>query len=147
MNTEDIEQPINRLSEAAIEATHRTAAEVQNQLQAARDKTGDVITRGQTWVRENPVTSIVGMLAIGLTAGYVMAHREQPSFRRRYIEDPMHHTQDALYGLLAPALAKLSEQYSSARSAAEDALDKLHHQSSRTVEPWLSRIGSNLKFW
>lgn len=151
MKTEEIHQPVNRLSEVANQTAQRAKDAAQDTIQTVRTKADEALTTTKVYVRENPVPVVLGMLAIGFAAGFVMARREEPSFRERFMRDPVHSTRDALFTLLAPIAEHLGEQYSSARATAEQAMDKIHqHYPEHQARTWANqfrRMSNNLKFW
>ena len=115
------------------------------------EKAEDTLVRSKEYVRENPVPVVLGALALGVAIGYlIVTARREPTFRERYVDDPLNTARDALYAALAPVAHRLHEGYDTARDGAGKAMDKMHRNSSRAVDSWsdqIGRVGSNLKFW
>jgi len=152
MNTEELQDSVNRLSDVSLQKA-RQAAETAQQTaqqtaQVARQKADQAISQGQRYVREKPLVVIASAIAIGFAAGFLMARREQQTLRQRYVDEPLDNAQRALHSVLAPLVSKLEGQYTNARHSAEHALDRLHPaQAVDSVVGQLRRVGSNLKFW
>jgi ElaB/YqjD/DUF883 family membrane-anchored ribosome-binding protein len=143
---------INSLPQRAREVAQHTREAVQETYQQVRVNAEQGLARSEAYVRENPVPSVLGALAIGALVGFAIgiSRREEPSFRARLADDPLHVIRDAVFAALAPAADRLHETYDSARESAAKAIDKAHRRGSRNAESWLhhlSRAGNNLKFW
>ncbi|MDZ4288994.1 MAG: hypothetical protein U0984_13590 [Prosthecobacter sp.] len=142
----------NSLPQRAREVAHHTREAVQETYQHVRANAEQGLARSEAYVRENPVPSILGALAIGTLLGFAIgiSRREEPSFRARLADDPLHVIRDAVLAALTPAAERLHDQYDSARESAAKAIDKAHRRASRSTESWLNHLGrasSNLKFW
>ncbi len=117
------------------------------------EKAEESLVCSREYARANPVPVVLGALALGVALGYVIAmtRREEPTFRERYVDDPLNTARDAIYAVLAPVAQRLHEGYDTARDGAGMAMDKMHDfNPSRAVDSWsgqLRRVGSNLKFW
>jgi ElaB/YqjD/DUF883 family membrane-anchored ribosome-binding protein len=173
--------PFNRLPAAAREAAGNASASIKEAAQFATDavkdgsrhaadaahnateaakemchdmsaKAEETMIRTKEYVRENPVPVVLGALAIGVALGYmlVMARRE-PTFRERYVDEPLDSAREAIIAALAPVAQRLHEGYDTARDGAGKAMDRAHRfNPSRTIDSiseQLGRVGSNLKFW
>ena len=165
MNTESNETfPFADASEDMVEsgqhaagvvrkAAHCAADSARTACQTVKEKADDSMTCSREFVRQHPMTVVLGALAVGAVVGYVIATRQQhqPTLRERFAGDPLNAARDAVFGVLAPVSRKLHHQYDSARDGAGRALEKLHRiHPSRCAESWadqLGRVGSNLKFW
>lgn len=148
---EEIKHHVNRLADVANQVAHRAKEAAEHTFNTVRTKADEAVTTSKGYVRENPVPVVLGMLAIGFAAGFVMARREEPTFRDRFLRDPARTTHDTLYAMLAPIAERLGDQYSAARSTAEHALDKIQqHYPGHHDHSWLDqfrRMSNNLKFW
>ena len=154
MNTDDqLHESVNRLADVATETAHRASEAAQRTYQTVRTKADQAVVKSQSLIRERPVTVILSTLALGFIAGYAMSHREQMTFRRRYIDNPLHEAQDALHNFLTPVMEKIQDHYANARGGVDHALDKLQQEkahAARSIDSWLGqarRVGNNLKFW
>jgi hypothetical protein len=81
----------------------------------------------------------------------LMMARRQPTFRERYVDEPLDAAHKAILAALAPVAHRLHEGYDSARDGAGRAMDRVHRfNPGRTVDSLseqVARAGSNLKFW
>ena len=112
----------------------------------------DTLASSKEYVRQNPVLVVAGALAFGAAIGcMLMMARRQPTFRERYVDEPLDSAREAILAALAPAAQRLHEEYDSARDGAGKAMDRLHRfNPGRTVDSLstqIGRVGNNLKFW
>ena len=151
MNTDEPQQAIDRLSGGVSDAAQRASQLAHEAANTVRVKTDEGITRSQEYVRQNPLPTILGALAVGIAVGYLVTRREEETVAERYVSEPIHSAREAIFAVLAPIASKLHHQYDVARSTAGDAVDRLHsRKTKRAAENWLDdarRFGSNLKFW
>jgi hypothetical protein len=145
--------PSNPIPEGAREAVQHATDAAKEAYNTVSTKVEDTMIRTKEYVRQNPLPIVLGALAVGAVLGclVVMARRQQPTLRERFMDDPVHTSRDILYAALAPVGQRLHDGYDTARDGAGRALDKLQHQlPSRHGDSWsdqLGRVGSNLKFW
>lgn len=66
-------------------------------------------------VRENPVWSVVGALAAGIVVGWMLPHR-QPTWRERYLDEPM----GRMRGWLGGAADAAADHLHSAQEGAQE---------------------------
>jgi len=139
---ESTKEAVQHATEAAKEMCHNMSVKVE-----------DTMVRTREYVHQNPVPIILGALALGTALGYliVMARREEPTFRERFVDEPFNTTREAIHAALAPIAHRLHEGYDSARDGAGKAMDRMHrYHPGRTIDSWsdqIGRVGSNLKFW
>jgi ElaB/YqjD/DUF883 family membrane-anchored ribosome-binding protein len=91
----------------------------------------DGICDGEAFMRANPLWTVLGALAVGVALGLLVSHRDKPTPRQRYIDEP------------------LEELQSLARTLSERAARKAGRGSDAAVsalESILKRIKNNLKF-
>ncbi len=130
------------------EAVQHTKEAVQETYQNVRANAEQGLVRTENYVRENPMPSVLGALAIGTLLGLALglSRREEPSFRARLADDPLQVIRDAVLTALQPTSEKLHDTYDSAH----DVLSGASRRASRRADSWinqLSRASSNLKFW
>lgn len=142
----------SHLADSARDAARKTSQVAQDTYESARTNLDDTIERTRTYVRENPVPAVIGAFAIGAVVSFILtgARRHEPTFRERYVDDPLESIRDTVYAALAPVGKRLHDQYDSARESAADALDHAQDSASRHANSWskqIRRAGHNLKFW
>lgn len=72
--------------QASKEASQAICSEAEHLLACATDR-----------IRENPVPIVVGALALGVAIGYlIVSGRHTPTFRERYVNEPLDHAVDSL---------------------------------------------------
>jgi len=104
-------------------------------------------------VRQNPVPIILGALALGVAIGYMLMskRRREPTFRERFVEDPMHGAREAIQAALAPLTHRMHDQYDLARNGAGKTIDKMkRYHPSHSAGSWtdpIRRAGSSLGLW
>ncbi len=140
-------------ADTVAQASEHVVDEAKEACHSMSMKVEDTVVRTREYVRENPVPVLLGAVALGAALGYLMilARRPEPTFRERYVDEPLSSARDALYAALAPVAQRLHEEYSSAREVAGKAMDKVHgFHPSRAADSWsdqIRRVGCNLKFW
>ena len=139
-------------ADATMDAAHRATDTAKDMYQSAALKAEDTLAASKEYVRQNPVLVVVGALAFGAAIGcMLMMARRQPTFRERYVDEPLDSAREAILAALAPVAHRLHEGYDSARDGAGKAMDRVHRfNPGRTVDSLsgqIGRIGNNLKFW
>jgi ElaB/YqjD/DUF883 family membrane-anchored ribosome-binding protein len=138
--------------DATKDAAQRATDTAKDMYQSVERKAEDTLATSKEYVRRNPVLAVVGALACGAAIGcLLMMTRRQPTFRERYVDEPLEATREAILAALAPVAQRLHAGYDSAR---DDALKVLHRvprsNAARTADSLtrqIGRFGSNLKFW
>jgi ElaB/YqjD/DUF883 family membrane-anchored ribosome-binding protein len=128
--------------ESAGAFAHHAADEIREDAEKA-------FYEGEDCARRNIASGIATAFVGGLLLGLLLARRERPSFRKRYVEEPLSHAQDLALALAAPLAMALRDRYDHARSAATHAADRIS-DIDFDPEPVLKRarkLGSRLKFW
>ncbi|MDB6175306.1 MAG: hypothetical protein JWL59_4617 [Chthoniobacteraceae bacterium] len=117
--------PADNLNETQSDVGEQSSHTMENLQQRAKqtwetvqDQTGRTMQEGATYVRENPVPVLIGALFLGLTLGLLSGHRE-PTFRERYIDEPLHESHGILLGALVALGALFRNFFKSASSNAE----------------------------
>ncbi len=140
--------------EKAGEAYDVVRAKADETYRTVRAKADETAAATGEYVRQHPMPSLLGAVALGVGLGFLLAvtsRRPQPTFREHFVEEPLDATRDALYSILAPVARKIRAGYDSARGEAEHLFDEAHHFNGSRVAKNLGdqvrRVGSNLKFW
>ncbi len=136
------------LYDAARARTEGTYKDVRQQVDQTAERTGQ-------YVKEHPMSSVLGAIAFGAGLGcaITLALRRSPEdiLRRRYVEGPLDSVRDAVYSALEPVVKRLQSTCESTRDGAGKALDGVHNfKGSRAVESvsdHLRHLADNLKFW
>ena len=152
--TDAAKQIAQTASAAATDAVHQAKDAMHQANDAARSccttvsaKVEDGVVRAQSYLHRNPLTVMLGAVAVGMAVGCLMGlNRRVPTLRERFTEDPVQTTRDTLYAALAPVAQRLHSGYDTARHSAEKALNG-SHCSNDSWSNQLGRAGSNLKFW
>lgn len=143
----------SHLPQTARDAVNKATEAAKETYQTVRAKADETAARTGEYVRQHPMPSLLGAIAFGAALGYLLAtvRRDEPTFRERYVDEPLDTARDAIFAVLAPIAQRLHEGYDVARDNTEKALDKLpHFNASRCANSWahqVRRLGSNLKFW
>lgn len=137
---------------ATKDAAHRAADTAKEVYHSAVLKAEDTFATSKEYVRQNPVPTILGAIAVGAALGYlIVMARRKPTFGERYADEPFAAVREAVLGALAPVTHRVHQGYDSARDGANKAVDRIHHLGASSNGDSLShrmgRIGNNLKFW
>ena len=144
---------LNQDTGTMVEDATRIAESAQNyaedKFHAVRAKAGEALTRGEEYVRRNPVPIVLGALAVGLLVGVAISRREEPTLRERYVDEPLGQARDLFYSVLAPVASRLRDEFGSAQSAAGNAAEKLQDLGGQFSPMFKQarRAAGKLKFW
>ena len=138
--------------DATKDAAHRATDTAKDMYQSASLKAEDTLANSKEYVRQNPVLVVVGAIAFGAAIGcMLMMARRQPTFRERYVDEPMDSAREAILAALAPLAQRLHKGYDSARDNAGKAIDQVHRfnpgRTADSLSEQIGRAGHNLKFW
>jgi ElaB/YqjD/DUF883 family membrane-anchored ribosome-binding protein len=131
------------------EAVESAGAYGRHAADEIREDAEKALHQGEDCARRNIASGIVTAFVGGLLLGLLLARRERPSFRKRYVEQPLSHAQDLALALAAPLAMAIRDRYDSARTAATHAADRIS-EIDFDPEPVLKgarKLGSRLKFW
>lgn len=147
-----VENGVERTKEYAQHAVDVTKDAAKDMYHSAALRAENSLANSKEYVRRNPVLVVAGALAFGAAVGcLIMMARRQPTFRERYVDEPLDSARDAILTALAPVTQRLHDGYDSARDGAGRAMNRMHRiHPGRTMESLsdqIARVGSNLKFW
>jgi ElaB/YqjD/DUF883 family membrane-anchored ribosome-binding protein len=138
---------LQQLPQRAREVAEHTREVMQERYQQVRAGAEQGLAAGQTYVREHPLPTVLGALALGTLIGFAIGiSRREETFSERLSDHPLQAIREAVIAALAPAADRIHDSYDSARDSASKALNR----AGRSTDSWLhslSRAGSNLKFW
>ncbi|MDB6151761.1 MAG: hypothetical protein JWL90_214 [Chthoniobacteraceae bacterium] len=137
MNTKN--QPVSSTDALIEEGTHMkedVQAYAKEAWENVQDQTGRAVREGSLYVRENPVPTALAAFGLGLIVGLVLSHREEPSMKKRYIDEPIDRSHGALLGLVATLSSLLTKNIHSASNAAEDFSDNVGDTWKKNFEPF-----------
>ena len=143
---------VGHSKEYAQHAVDASKDAAKDMYQSAALKAEDTLATSKEYVRQNPLLVVVGAIAFGAAIGcMLMMARRQPTFRERYVDEPLDSARDAILAALAPVAQRLHVGYDSARDGAGKALERVHRfnsgRAADTLSEQIGRVGSNLKFW
>lgn len=149
---ENIDLLAEEVTDTARSVTKRTGDKAKDIYHTAALKADETLTTSKEYVRRNPVPVVLGAIAFGAAAGYLLvAARRKPSLRERYADEPLDAVRSAIISALSPVTHGIHKGVDSARDGAGKALDQVHRFGSRrksdSFSDRLGRIGDNLKFW
>lgn len=116
-------------------APSSSESDIPKKAEEAWDNTKAGITESvcdaEVFVRSNPLLTVLGALAVGVVLGCLFSHRDKPTRRERYIDEPLEDLQALARTLREHAVRKASLGSDAAMGA---------------MESLLNRIKSSLKF-
>ena len=138
--------------EATKEAAHRATDTAKEVYRSAALKAGDTLATSKQYVRQNPLSIVLGAFVFGAAIGcLVMSARRKPTFGERFMDEPVTSVREAILASLAPVTRRVHDSYDAARDGVGKAMDRVHRGSHGHVVDSFSdrigRVGSNLKFW
>lgn len=119
-------------------------------------KTEDQLANSKACMRRNPLTFLLGSVCLGAALGYlIVSARRTPTFRERFMDEPMETVSDALRSsirsAIGPAVHHVQDGYHSARDGVERAMDQVHRfhplRRADSLSDRIGRAACNLKFW
>jgi hypothetical protein len=144
-----VETTVEGLTEKVGEAAQSVGAFAHHAADVVREDAEKVFQEGEDCARRNLASGIVTAFVGGLLLGFFLARREPPSFRKRYLEEPLSHAQDLALALATPLALALRDRYNDARSVASQAADRISDLDfdPKPVLKEARKLGSRLKFW
>jgi ElaB/YqjD/DUF883 family membrane-anchored ribosome-binding protein len=139
----------NEFTDATRDTAKRVADTAKEIYHLSAVKAEETLAVSKEYVRRNPVSVLLGAVAVGAALGYVMMMaKRKPTFGERYADEPIAAVRDAILGALAPVTQRVHSGYDSALDGAGKAMDRIHRFSSGdSFSHRIGRIGNNLKFW
>jgi ElaB/YqjD/DUF883 family membrane-anchored ribosome-binding protein len=153
MNANHQVETVKGLAGNVGEAVESAGEFAHHAADVVREDAEKMFHEGEDCARRNIASGIATAFVGGLLLGFFLARREQLSFRKRYLEEPLSHAQDLALALAAPLAMALRDRYDHARSAASHAASQAADRISDidfNPEPALKsarKLGSRLKFW
>lgn len=154
---------VNQLPEAAKETTqnvidttkaaaHRTTDAAKEMYQSATLKASETLATSKDYVRRNPLTVVLGAVALGAAVGYLLVNtRRKPTFGERFADEPLATVREAILDALTPMTQGVHHGYEAARESVGKAMHQAHgfgmKRSCGNLSDRLGRVGSSLKFW
>lgn len=109
--------------------TDQTQEEIRNRISGLQDDATEALHRADSYVRENPMPTILGALALGFVVGLLIRPteptprslwRDARDVSRGYADD----AEDQLRSLLTSIAKKSKKAYKKSSSAVRDAIDE-----------------------
>jgi ElaB/YqjD/DUF883 family membrane-anchored ribosome-binding protein len=142
---------MQQLPQRAREVAEHTREVVQEKYQQVRANAEQGLAAGETYVREHPLPTVLGALALGTLIGFAIGvSRREETLSERMSEHPLQVIRDAVITALSPAADRIHDTYDHARDSASKAFDRAGRSTARCTDSWLhslSRAGNSLKFW
>lgn len=110
----EIEPRLRRMSEAAGETWQQT----KERAGAARDRT-------EVFLRDNPIPTIVGALALGLVFGWALRHATSREEKKIEIESPLGRFSFLSLPFLWPVFKSMKEKYEDSAEVVKDRVGRL----------------------
>ena len=131
------------LGESASDVANDVRTHAKNAWDSVQHGTNRAVHEGSTYVRENPVPTVLAALGVGLVLGVLLGRRDRTSFQDRYIAEPLHRSKGVLLGSLVACGAMLQRTFSSASNVARNAGEELN-ESMQPLKRAARRTGRRL---
>lgn len=97
----DVTQGVTEAAKGAVQQATDGAREI---VQTVSAKVEETLARTKEYVRLNPTPVLLGALSIGAALGLMalMKRRQEPTFRERFVSEPLDTARKAIYAALAP---------------------------------------------
>ena len=129
-------------------------AKADETLRTVRAKADETAVATGEYVRQHPMPSLLGAVALGVGLGFLLAvsaRRPPLSLREQFVDEPLDAAREALYAVLAPVAQRIRGSYEGAHDSVEHALGKVHQfdgsNAAHSLAGQVRRVGGNLKFW
>ena len=129
--------------ESAREVANDVRTHTKDAWDSVQDGTHRAVRESSTYVRENPVPTVLAALGIGLVVGILLSRRDRASFQDRYIAEPLHRSKGVLLGSLIACGAMLKRTFSSASTAVGNVGEDLN-DSMEPLKRAVRRTGRKL---
>jgi hypothetical protein len=126
----------------AVSSTARD--KVNYALSSARDRTEDVLARGEQCVREKPRTALLSAFAIGLAVGAIVAVATRPAPRRPTLSESLGDSKEHLAELFSSVASQLSNPLKKHVSSVSDKAASLIGESFADA---MDRVPRKLRWW
>lgn len=127
-------------------ATTHLREQAEQAWQTTREHAGTALHSGEDYVRANPLPTVFGALAVGFVLGLACgSHRQPPSLKSRYFDEPLDRTHGAVLGALLAIAAAGRSLFNSASSCSRETADDLRRRSKPLAKA-AKRAGKKLHF-
>jgi ElaB/YqjD/DUF883 family membrane-anchored ribosome-binding protein len=128
-----------------LQRTARQVSAVAGETwQQTRDRAGAAYDRTETFLRENPVPTIVGALALGLAIGWALRYATTREEKEIEIESPLGRFSFLSLPFLWPVVKSLREKYDDSADAVKDGVDRLKKVD---LDRYTKPVRKRLKSW
>ncbi len=141
---ENLSETTSSVADQISTPAERLQHRAKETWETVQHRTGEVMHDGVTYVRENPIPIIIGALALGMTLG-LLGGRREPTFRERYIEEPLHESRGMLLGALLALGAMFRNFFRSTSSGAEHLGHKVSEMDFRGSVAPLSKAAKRVR--
>jgi ElaB/YqjD/DUF883 family membrane-anchored ribosome-binding protein len=133
-----------RETEPRLQRTTRQISAVAGESwQQTKDRAGAAYERTETFMRANPIPTLVGALALGLVLGWALRHATTREEKEVEIESPLGRFSFLSLPFLWPVVKSLKEKYEDSADAVKDGVDRLKKiDIDRYAKPVRKRIKS-----
>jgi len=126
-------------------ATREISAAAGETWQQTKDCAGVAYDRTETFLRDNPVPTIVGALALGLAIGWALRYATTREEEREVeIESPLGRFSFLSLPFLWPVVKSLREKYDDSADAVKDGVDRL---KKIDIDRYTKPVRKRLKSW
>lgn len=152
-NHHTMDEPINTIREnysnVAEEANGRIRQigdTVNKTWHDVQDRSAKAVTQASSYAKSHPLPTAAVLFGFGVVVGWAL-RPTPPSFRQRYVDEPIEESRGAILGLLAALGALLKGSMNSASRTASDLVDDARDEVAsrwRPVQKAAKRAGEKL---
>jgi ElaB/YqjD/DUF883 family membrane-anchored ribosome-binding protein len=112
--------------------------------QQTKDRAGEARDRTEVFLRENPIPTIVGALALGLVFGWALRHATSREEKKIEIESPLGRFSFLSLPFLWPVLKSMKEKY---EDSAEVVKDRVGRIKDIDIDRYTKPVRKRWKTW
>jgi hypothetical protein len=126
-------------------ASRKVSVAAGDKWQQTRNKAGAARDKTELFLRENPVPTILGALAVGLAIGFAIRYAASPE-EKREIRTPLGNLNGSFFSLpfLWPLLRSVRDKYEDSADAVRDGVDRIKNID---VDDYTKPIRKRWKSW